>query len=71
MVRFPPILMRSVTTWLALIPLEWGAAGGEATAPLARAIIGGVLAATILTIIVIPCLYVMFKREEPEVVAVV
>ena len=70
-IRLRPILMTSLTTWLALIPMAWGAAGGEANAPLARAIIGGVLAATVLTIVVIPCLYVMFKREEREAVAVV
>ena len=46
--------------------MAWGASGGEANAPLARTIIGGVLAATILTIVVIPCLYVMFKRDESE-----
>ncbi len=63
-IRLRPILMTSLTTWLALIPMAIGAAGGEANAPLARTIIGGVLAATVLTIVVIPCLYVIVKREE-------
>jgi multidrug efflux pump subunit AcrB len=62
-IRLRPILMTSLTTWLALIPMAIGAAGGEANAPLARAIIGGVLAATILSLVVIPCMYVMIKRE--------
>jgi len=61
-IRFRPILMTSLTTWLALIPMAIGAAGGEANAPLARTIIGGVMAATVLTIVVVPCLYVMIKR---------
>ncbi len=61
-VRLRPIMMTSLTTWLALIPMSIGAAGGEANAPLARTIIGGVLAATVLSIVVIPCLYVMIKR---------
>ncbi|MCH8054294.1 MAG: efflux RND transporter permease subunit, partial [Planctomycetes bacterium] len=39
-------------------------AGGEANAPLARTIIGGVLAATVLSLIVVPCLYILIKREE-------
>jgi cobalt-zinc-cadmium resistance protein CzcA len=43
-----------------------GAAGGEANAPLARTIIGGVLAATVLSLIVVPCLYVIFKRDEKD-----
>ena len=37
-----PILMTSLTTWLALLPMAFGFAGGEANAPLARAIVGGV-----------------------------
>ncbi len=61
-IRLRPILMTSLTTWLALIPMAIGAAGGEANAPLARAVIGGVLAATVLSLIVIPCMYVMVKR---------
>ncbi len=70
-IRLRPILMASLTTWLALIPMAIGGAGGEANAPLARTIIGGVLAATALTLVVVPCLYVMVKRQprhEPVVV---
>ena len=62
-IRLRPILMTSLTTWLALIPMAIGAAGGEANAPLARTVIGGVLAATVLTLVVVPCLYVFVKRE--------
>jgi len=60
-----------LTTWLALLPMAIGFGGGEANAPLARAIIGGVLGATVLSLIVVPCLYVMFKRQpkQPMVVA--
>ncbi|MCZ6697658.1 MAG: efflux RND transporter permease subunit [Planctomycetota bacterium] len=70
-IRLRPILMTSVTTWLALIPMAIGIAGGEANAPLARTIIGGVLAATALSLIVVPCLYVMIKRETAPAVATV
>ena len=63
-IRLRPILMTSLTTWLALIPMAIGAAGGEANAPLARTVIGGVLAATVLTLVVVPCLFVLFKGEE-------
>lgn len=62
MVRARPILMTSLTTWLALLPMAIGAGGGDANAPLARTIIGGVIAATLLTLLVVPCLYVIFKR---------
>ena len=69
MVRLRPILMTSMTTWLALLPMAIGFGGGEANAPLARAIIGGVLGATILSLMVLPCLYVMFKRNPKRDVA--
>ena len=62
LVRLRPILMTSLTTLLALLPMALGFGGGEANIPLARAIIGGVLGATILTLLVVPCLYVMVKR---------
>lgn len=61
-VRLRPILMTSLTTWLALLPMAVGFGGGDANVPLARAIIGGVLGATVLSLLVVPCLYVMLKR---------
>ena len=61
-VRLRPILMTSLTTWLALLPMAIGFAGSEANAPLARAIIGGVLGATFLSLLIVPCLYVIMKR---------
>ncbi len=61
-VRLRPILMTSLTTVLAILPMAFGFGGGEANVPLARAIIGGVTAATVLTLFVVPCFYVMFKR---------
>jgi len=61
-VRLRPVLMTSLTTWLALLPMAIGFGGGDANIPLARAIIGGVIGATFLSLIVVPCLYVMLKR---------
>lgn len=60
--RLRPILMTSLTTVLALLPMAFGFGGGEANIPLARTIIGGVLGATVLTLFVLPCLYVLLKR---------
>jgi multidrug efflux pump subunit AcrB len=70
-VRLRPILMTSLTTWLALLPMAapqlflepFGLTGGDANIPLARAIIGGVLGATVLSLLVVPCLYTMMKRS--------
>ena len=68
-VRLRPILMTSLTTWLAMLPMAIGFGGGDANVPLARAIIGGVIGATLLSLVVVPCLYVLIKRRpstEPE-----
>ena len=60
-VRFRPIMMTSLSTIVGMIPLaaEW-ALGSERFSPLAVAVIGGMTAATLLTLIVIPVLYDLF-----------
>ncbi len=63
-VRLRPILMTSLAAALALVPMAIGGRGAEANAPLARAIIGGVLGAATLSLLLVPCLYLTFKREE-------
>jgi multidrug efflux pump subunit AcrB len=63
--RLRPILMTSLTTSLAMIPL---AIGASANAPLARAIIGGVLSAGVLSLFVVPSTYVLIagrRRVQP------
>jgi HAE1 family hydrophobic/amphiphilic exporter-1 len=58
-VRLRPILMTASTTILAMLPLALGAGeSGETWAPMARTVMGGLLVATVLTLIVLPCLYV-------------
>src|SRR5690606_21596344 len=56
--RIRPILMTSLTTILALLPLTFGF-GESATlrAPMAWAVIGGLVTSTLLTLVVIPCVY--------------
>ncbi len=59
--RIRPILMTSITTILALLPLTIGI--GESASlrsPMALAVIGGLFSSTILTLIVIPCVYWVF-----------
>ena len=65
-VRFRPILMTSVTTVLALLPMAIGVAGGDADRPLALTIVGAVTAATLLLNFVVPCLYAIVKRPESQ-----
>ena len=52
-----------------VVPMAIGLAGGEANAPRARTLIGGVLAATILSLIVVPCLYTIIKRDPMNATA--
>jgi HAE1 family hydrophobic/amphiphilic exporter-1 len=62
--RLRPILMTAMTTALALVPLALGLGeGGEAQAPLARAIIGGLLSSTLITLVFIPTVYSIFEHR--------
>ncbi len=61
--RIHPIIMTSLTTILALFPLTIGfGEGASLRAPLALAVIGGLISSTILTLIVIPCVYWLVDR---------
>lgn len=57
--RLRPILMTALTTILGMAPLAIGIGdGAETWAPMARAVIGGMIASTLLTLFVIPTVYV-------------
>ncbi len=63
--RLRPILMTSLTTMLAMIPLAIGLGdGGEVQAPLARVVIGGLATSTLITLILIPVLYSLVKERQ-------
>lgn len=65
-IRLRPILMTTTTTVLALAPLAFGA--GEAASlrtPLALTVIGGIVASTIGSLFVVPCLYDLLDRLRP------
>ncbi len=66
--RMRPVLMTALTTILGMVPLaiELGS-GSETWSPLARAVIGGLTATTLLTLIVIPVLYIVFERAGERV----
>jgi multidrug efflux pump subunit AcrB len=62
--RFRPILMTFLATFLDLLPLALGRQrGSEAIAPLARAVVGGLLTSTALTLFVVPALYTLLIRD--------
>ena len=65
-IRLRPILMTSLATIFGLIPmaLKLGT-GSEAYAPLARAIIGGLLVSVVLTVVIVPAAYLLVYRRRP------
>lgn len=66
--RLRPILMTTVTTILGLFPLALGlGAGGEIQAALARTVVGGLAASTLITLVLIPVLYVSIHQLKERV----
>ena len=63
--RLRPILMTATTTMLAMTPLALGLGeGGEAQAPMARALIGGLLSSNLITLVVVPVIYSLMIRKD-------
>jgi HAE1 family hydrophobic/amphiphilic exporter-1 len=61
--------MTSMTTVLALIPLALGIGeGADAQAPLARAVVGGLTASTLITLVLIPVVFSLVHSEKNKVV---
>jgi multidrug efflux pump subunit AcrB len=64
-IRFRPILMTFLATFLDLIPMAVGMGkGSEANVPLARAVVGGLLTSTCLTLFVVPILYTLLMKKQ-------
>jgi multidrug efflux pump subunit AcrB len=68
LVRLRPILMTTLAALLGLTPMAIGLErGSEANVPLARAVVGGLAASTVLTLVVVPALYAwLHRRERPQ-----
>jgi multidrug efflux pump len=63
--RFRPILMTAVSTVAGILPIALGlGAGGEARAPLGVAVVGGLSFSTLLTLFLVPVVYLAFTRLE-------
>jgi len=63
--RIRPIVMTSLTTILALLPLTFGfGESASLRSPMAWAVIGGLVTSTLLTLVVIPCIYMLFGQME-------
>jgi cobalt-zinc-cadmium resistance protein CzcA len=65
--RLRPVLMTALVASLGFVPMAIATgAGAEVQRPLATVVIGGVVSSTILTLLVLPALYVLFRRESAE-----
>ncbi|MBO7436220.1 MAG: efflux RND transporter permease subunit [Bacteroidaceae bacterium] len=63
--RIRPILMTSLTTILALVPMALGLGDGASlSSPMAIAVIGGLVTSTLLSLVVIPCVYYVFESAK-------
>jgi CzcA family heavy metal efflux pump len=66
-VRLRPILMTSLTMIASMAPFAFNfSIGNEAMVPLSRAMIGGMVASTILTLFLVPCVYTLAKKHQPK-----
>ncbi|MGB0125681.1 MAG: efflux RND transporter permease subunit [Silvibacterium sp.] len=66
-VRLRPILMTSLATLLGMIPMALGLeAGSEQYAPLARAIIGGLGVSVIVTVFLVPAVYLILHKQSED-----
>jgi multidrug efflux pump subunit AcrB len=64
--RMRPVLMTATAMILGMLPMSLGLGeGGEQNAPLGRAVIGGLLCATITTLFVVPLIYSYLRTEPP------
>jgi len=73
--RLRPVLMTALVASLGFVPMAIATgAGAEEQRPLATVVIGGIISSTVLTLLVLPALYVLFRKDsavlaEPEEMA--
>ncbi|MHB1071304.1 MAG: efflux RND transporter permease subunit [Gemmatimonadaceae bacterium] len=67
MTRLRPVLMTALVASLGFIPMALShGAGAEVQRPLATVVIGGLITATLLTLLVLPLLYLLFERRQAQ-----
>ncbi|MGZ3450855.1 MAG: efflux RND transporter permease subunit [Polyangiales bacterium] len=64
--RLRPVIMTALAMLLGMLPMALGMGeGGEQNAPLGRAVIGGLVVATFVTLFVVPVVYSLLRKSEP------
>jgi predicted RND superfamily exporter protein len=65
--RLRPVLMTALAMIIGMLPMSLGLGeGGEQNAPLGRAVIGGLLVATAFTLVFVPVMYSLLRRQAPR-----
>jgi multidrug efflux pump subunit AcrB len=65
--RVRPVLMTALAMILGMLPMALSLGeGGEQNAPLGRAVIGGLLVATFVTLFIVPAVYTLLRRAPPS-----
>ncbi len=63
--RFRPVLMTALAMIIGMVPMALGLGdGGEQNAPLGRAVIGGLLCATVATLVFVPCVFALIHGSK-------
>jgi len=64
--RLRPVLMTSIAMVVGMLPMALGLSeSGQQTAPLARAVIGGLIGSTTTTLLLMPVVYALAHRDKP------
>ena len=67
--RLRPVLMTALVASLGFVPMAIATgAGAEVQRPLATVVIGGIISSTVLTLLVLPALYMLFRKDSAPVV---
>jgi multidrug efflux pump subunit AcrB len=68
MTRLRPVLMTALAMLIGMVPMSLGLGeGAEQNAPLGRAVIGGLLIATVTTLFFVPVMYSVLRQKPPKV----
>ena len=66
MTRLRPVMMTALAMVLGMLPMALGIGeGGEQNAPLGRAVVGGLVVATVATLFAVPVIYSLLRRDRP------